>query len=162
MIARNRSRKWWNPLLVVALLAAASSAGADLLDSIQVRSQEGVTEYQIDFSIPVTYVRHFPPEEGQRVQLYLWSARMAGIEPIETTVYKPRRDPERDLPFSVEYTTARRCFGTGDEILGREPICLDIQFKQPMHYRIRPGTDGRSIVLTVLPSIKPVAPNPKK
>jgi hypothetical protein len=154
------------PLALATLFALgwswSATISAGLLDNIQARSLEGVTEYQLDFSVPVGYVRHFPPDQGKRIKLYLWSEALTHSEPIETTTYKPRYTPAREIPFSVQYTTARPCFATRDEVLDNRSICLDIEFKESVRYRIRPGTDGRSILITVLPGPGASAPNPKK
>jgi hypothetical protein len=45
----------------------------------------------------------------------------------------------------VAYSTVRNCFAV------RDPLCLDIQFNRPVRYRLGPGDDGRSILLTLLP-----------
>lgn len=160
MTGFNRNR--WGRLLVIGLMTAAGSAGADdLLDDIQIRTEQGVTEYELDFTIPITYVRHFPPEQSQLLKLYLWGAGMEDSEPVDLAEYKPRHVGP-SLPFTVRYTTVRQCFGARDEAPGRQPICLDIQFSQTVHYRIRPGTDGRSILLTVIPATGTVSPGSKK
>ncbi|KPK68904.1 MAG: hypothetical protein AMJ84_10390, partial [Acidithiobacillales bacterium SM23_46] len=57
-------------------------------------------------------------------------------------------------PFRVIYTTARNCFAVPD------PLCLDIQFSAPVTYRVRQGEDGRSIILTLLPTAETEKPKP--
>jgi hypothetical protein len=153
MISRNH--KWWSRLLAIGLMAAAGSAGAQLLDYIEANSDQGVTEYRLQFSIPIFYIKHFPPEVGKRVRIVLQSTAPGAWEQLDYVEYLSVPTPANAPPMTVGYTTVRDCFAATN------PICLDIEFSKPVHYRIRPGTDGRSLLFTVLPSTEP-ADKPKK
>lgn len=135
---------------------AAASASAQLLDDIEVRTQEGVAEIRLLFSVPVRYLRHFPPDRGELIKLYLQVPTLDGQ--TEELLEEYKRTPTIPLVprFAVMYSTARSCFAA------RDPLCLDIQFSRPVRYRLAPGNDGRSMILTVLPENDPRQSPPDK
>lgn len=136
-------------LLVAAALAAlASNAGAQLIDDIEARTDQGVTEVRLQFNMPVRYVRHFPADRGDLVKLYLQALTLEGLEEIDRTAYKRTPAVPQLPPFKVLYTTVRNCFAV------RDPVCLDIQFSQPVRFTIHQGDDGRSILLHILPDAR--------
>jgi hypothetical protein len=150
-------KRWWRSLLPAIALGFTATASAQLLDSIDTRIDQGVTEIRLQFSVPVQYLKHFPVDQGELVKLYLQSAGLEDTEPLRLTEFKRVRTTSDTLPFRVLYTTARNCFAVAN------PICLDIQFSHPVHFRIRPGTDGRSILFVVLPEAENPAPaKPKR
>lgn len=151
------ARRWVGLLLTAALGFAATVRADLLLDAIDTRVDQGITEIRLQFSLPVQYLKHFPVEEGELVKLYLQSAALEGSEPLTLTEYKQARTKSDTLPFRVLYTTVRNCFAVSN------PICLDIQFNHPVRYRIRPGTDGRSILFLVMPEAgNPPPATPKR
>ena len=145
---KSRDGIWIGFLL--ALAAGMPTLGqAQILEDIDTRSEQGVTEFRLQFSVPVQYLRHFPEDRGELIKLYLQSAGLEGEDPVRIAEFK--RSPKSASaapPFKVLYTTVRDCFATSN------PICLDIQFNHPVHFRIRPGSDGRSILLIVLPDVE--------
>lgn len=142
-------------LVVVALTAGTMPAGAQILDDIEVRTHEGVAEVRLLFSQQVRYLKHFPPDQGQLIKLYLQAVSLDGFQEVPFEEYK--RSPSIPLipPFTVAYTTVRNCFAV------RDPLCLDIQFNRPVRYQLRPGHDGRSVLLIVLPDNAPQPQPPK-
>ncbi len=137
-------------ILLSALLAGlVPAADAQLLDDIETRTDQGAAEIRLHFSVPVRYVKHFPDAQGEQVKLYLQALTLDGVEEHELREYKGAPAITTVPPFTVLYTTARSCFAVPG------PVCLDIQFSHPVRYRIRPGEDGRSIVLIVLPDAIP-------
>jgi hypothetical protein len=152
----SRDQKWWSRLLLaIGLMATAGSAAAQLLDYIEANSDQGVTEYRLQFSIPIFYIKHFPPEQGKRVKIFLQATGPGAAEQLDYVDYLSVPTPANAPPMKVGYTTVRDCFAATN------PICLDIEFSKPVRYRIRPGKDGRSLLLTVLPGTEP-ADKPKK
>ncbi len=122
----------------------ASVCQAQLLDDIEVRSDQGVVEIRLQFTAPVRYIKHFPAERGELIKLYLQVLSLDGTEEMPLQEYK--RTPSIPLvpPFTVMYSTVRSCLSV------RDPLCLDIQFSKPVRFNIRQGADGRSILLHVL------------
>lgn len=133
-------------LLAGLLCLSALVASAQLLDDVDVRSEQGVAEMRLRFTAPVRYIKHFPAERGELLKIYLQVFQMDPAEERTAQEYKHARTVSPVPPFRVMYTTARNCFAVPD------PLCLDIQFNQPVTYRVRQGDDGRSIVLTLLPA----------
>lgn len=139
----------WFGLLLALAVGMPTPGHAQILEDIDTRSEQGVTEFRLQFSVPIQYLRHFPEDRGELIKLYLQSTGLEGEEPVRIAEFK--RSPKSASaapPFKVLYTTVRDCFATSN------PICLDIQFNHPVHFRIRPGSDGRSIVLVVLPELE--------
>ncbi len=132
-------------LLLSAGVLSCAPAGAQLLDDIEVRSDQGVAEIRLQFSVPVRYIKHFPAEHGELIKLYLQILSLEGVEERDLQAY--RRTPSIPLvpPFTVVYSTVRTCLAV------RDPLCLDIQFNKPVRFHVRQGEDGRSILLHVLP-----------
>lgn len=132
-------------LLCSLLVGITPTAGAQLIDDIEARTDAGVTEIRLEFSLPVRYVKHFPQDRGELVKLYLQALTVDGLDEIERTTYKRVSAAPLVPPFKVLYTTVRSCFAV------RDPVCLDIQFNQPVRYTIHQGDNGRSILLHILP-----------
>jgi hypothetical protein len=133
-------------LVLAALLAmTAGAAPAQLIDDIETRSEQGVAELRLQFSLPVRYIRHFPEERGELVKIYLQAMSRDGLDPMDLQTYQRVPSVSGVPPFTLQYSTVRNCFAVPD------PICLDVQFRQPVQFRIRPGEDGRSLILVVLP-----------
>jgi hypothetical protein len=130
-------------------MTLAPTAAAQLIDDIEAHTEQGVTEVRLQFNMPVRYVKHFPQERGELVKLYLQALTLDGLEEIDRTAYKRTPAAPHLPPFKVLYTTVRNCFAVLD------PVCLDIQFSQPVHFTIRQGDDGRSILLHILPDTRP-------
>jgi hypothetical protein len=143
-------------MLAGALLAAVSHA--QLLDDIEARSDQGIAEIRLQFTVPVRYIKHFPAEYGDLIKLYLQVLSLDGVEEMDLQEHK--RIPKIPLvpPFTVAYSTARTCLSQrlSERDLSplppvRDPLCLDIQFNKPVRFNVRQGVDGRSILLHVLP-----------
>ena len=133
-------------LLLTGILLAGVSR-AQLVDDIEVRSDQGVAEIRLRFAVPVRYIKHFPTDNGQIIKLFLQVLSLDGIEEIEPREYKHIRVTAPVPAFSVTYSTVRTCHSV------RDPLCLDIQFNKAVRFDVRPGEDGRSIVLHVLPEL---------
>lgn len=143
-------------LLTVLGCSLPAMAGAEIIDDIEVKAEQGVQEYRIHFTVPVQYVKHFPQARGELIKLYLQALRLDESGPVDRVTYKRMPKLANLQPFTLVYSTVRSCFAVMD------PICLDIQFNQPVRYNIRPGEDGRSIVLVLLPDTERHDSAPKK
>lgn len=138
--------------LLAACALTCASASAQLLDDVEVRSDQGVAEIRLQFTVPVRYIKHFPAERGEIVKLYLQVLSLEGVDEAELQEFK--RTPSIALvpPFTVVYSTVRNCHAV------RDPLCLDIQFNKPVRFSVHQGEDGRSILLHVLPDTDPRLP----
>lgn len=145
-IGYGMATRWLLPALLFVLgCGLPMTAAAELIDDIEAHTVQGVAEIRLQFTVPIRYIKHFPADRGELIKLYLQTVGLEDVEEIYPREYA--RTPAIPLapPFHVVYTTARTCFAVQD------PLCLDIQFSQPVRFRIRPGNDGRSILLTILP-----------
>lgn len=138
-------RMWLRALGLATWALFTTIANAQLLDDIEVRSDQGVSEIRLHFTAPVRYIKHFPAERGELIKLYLQVLSLDGTEERDLQEYK--RTPSIPLvpPFTVMYSTVRTCLSV------RDPLCLDIQFSKPVRFSVHQGEDGRSILLHVLP-----------
>jgi hypothetical protein len=145
----SKVRRYILSLLLTLSALCCAPAEAQLLDDIEVRSDQGVSEIRLHFTAPVRYIKHFPAERGELIKLYLQVLSLDGTEEMPLQEYK--RTPSIPLvpPYTVMYSTARTCLAV------RDPLCLDIQFSKPVRFRVRQGEDGRSILLHVLPETDP-------
>jgi len=148
-VRRTICSPWLRALGLATCALFATIANAQLLDDIEVRSDQGVSEIRLHFTAPVRYIKHFPAERGELIKLYLQVLSLDGTEEMPLQEYK--RTPSIPLvpPYTVMYSTARTCLAV------RDPLCLDIQFSKPVRFRIRQGEDGRSILLHVLAETDP-------
>lgn len=140
-------------VVILAGLLTALPVCAQILEDIEVRTQNSAAELRLLFSMPVRYVKHFPPEKGQLIKLYLQTLGLEGEPEVEYQEYK--RVPAMSPSFKVNYSTAQHCLAMS----GR--LCLDIQFEKPVRFRIRQGDDGRSILMLVLPDTQISEPAPR-
>ena len=140
-------------VLFLASLFLASASHADLLEDMETRTEHGVGEIRLVFSVPVRYLKHFPADHGELLKIYFET--FGADEPGNIDLRGYKRSPAMPLvpAYTVTYTTARSCYAA------RAPLCLDIQFSQPVTYRLKPGEDGRSLLLHILPEVdKPKSP----
>jgi len=147
--------RWFWRLVGMGWLLVTPMSNAQLIDDIDVRSEQGVTEFRLQFSMPIRYLKHFPEDQGELVKIYLQAVVTGGLDPIDLQAYKRTPSAPGVPPFTIQYTTVRSCYAVLD------PVCLDIQFSRPARFKIRPGEDGRSLVLVVLPDSN-AAPAPKR
>jgi len=150
MIEFRSKVRWLSALVLLLGYALPLVSRAQLIDDIEARTVQGVAEIRLQFTVPVRYIKHFPEERGEMIKLYLQTVGLEDREEIYPREFVHTPPIPLGSPFHVVYTTARTCFAIQD------PLCLDIQFSKPVRFRIRPGNDGRSILLTVLPDSEPV------
>jgi len=150
------SRRLMCALLFSLGCSVSSMAAAEVLNDIEVSTDQGVVEYRLQFSVPIQYIKHFPQDQGELIKLYLQALRLDDADRVDRMVYKRTPILADSPPFNLIYSTTRGCFAVLD------PICLDIQFNQPVRFKIRQGEDGRSIILIVLPDTTNRNPASKK
>jgi hypothetical protein len=131
-------------LLGVALACSAlisAPVNARLIDDIEVSAAGDNIRITIRFTIPLRYLRHFPPAKGEILNVYLQS--VSGEDLRETLGHPPfdevRRSPRNSLLpcFTVTYVPPHDPRGA--------PLQLVIQFKPAESYTVRLGEDGRSL-----------------
>jgi hypothetical protein len=143
--------KWPARLFAIGALLAASAAPAQLLDEIQVAKDNGFARVRLAFTTPVRYVRHFPPEHGQIINVFLGNLAQGEPDDADRAERRIGFTSKYVPPFTVTYTARANCDRTP------KPICVTIQFEKAVSYTIRVGDDGRSLLLFI-PLAPPDAP----
>lgn len=122
-------------LLVLAALTAASVASPQILERIEINRINGVAEIRVGFGTQVQYLRHTPLAKGKTLNVFVRLINL-GVpegEPVEETLVAPATDL---VPaFSVVYPR-----------LGN---AIAVTFVQETSWDVRPGGDGRSILIKV-------------
>ncbi len=129
-------------LVPVLWLFASHAALAQLLDDIEIRPSNGDAEIRIKFTMPVRYLRHFPLEKGELVNIYFQIVSVDGVdEPLRE---EHRKSPPSKLvpPFTVTFTS----FGATNIV--RDPMYVAIQFSKAVSYKVQ-QKDNNSFILTV-------------
>jgi hypothetical protein len=149
---RKRYLAWFRAGTLLCLCMLGAHASAQVLDTIEVSRQGDSAVLEANFSRPVFYVRHFPPEKGETLQIYL-RVPVVLSEPSqrEIAVRKSLKGPPIDhLPLQdVTY-----------EGTGVEGPRLIVRFTRPVHYSIEKGRDDRSIRIIVRVGAAPAGPKP--
>lgn len=136
-----------NPLLGVAMLFMAftspgiARAQDVILDDVETATETEWAQIRIHFTLPVNYVRHFPQERGQLLQIYFTVAGLDSqnvslreeIRNISATPVMPATTITYEPPLSLN--------------LQRDPSSLSVRFDHPVNYDVRPGEDHRSLVI---------------
>lgn len=68
---RKRCLAWFRTGTLLGLCIMCAHAAAQVLDTIEASRQGDSAVTEANFSRPVFYVRHFPPEKGDTLQIYL-------------------------------------------------------------------------------------------
>lgn len=136
-----------NPLLGVAMLFMAfagpgiARAQDVILDDVETATETEWTQIRIHFTLPVNYVRHFPQEHGQLLQIFFTIAGLDSknislreeVRNISATPVMPAATITYEPPLSLN--------------LQRDPSLLSVKFNRPVNYDVRPGEDHRSLVI---------------
>jgi hypothetical protein len=122
-------------LIALILLGPIDAAWSQILDRMEVSRINGVAEIRIGFSTQVQYLRHSPEAKGKVLNVFLRVIGSTGpeAEAPEETLRAPPTDivPE----FTVVYPR-----------LGNAMV---ITFSQETTWSVKPGSDGRSVVIIV-------------
>lgn len=143
------SRHACHALAKALLLAAAMSAAGQIMAQpvrgriiadVAVNEQADKTELTIKFTFPVRYVRHFPEDYGDTVEIQLKDIM---VSEIDADLLK-RRESVR-LPQATGVPLLDISY-EGD--LPGGPY-LSIRFLAPVAFAVRQGNDFRSLTVTV-------------
>ena len=129
-------------LIALLLFLAWSSVGAQVLDRIEINRIGKEAEIRILFTTEIQYLRHVPLDHGKQLRIFF---RITNPQIVESDLpQETLTSPNTDLVprFSVTFP----------ELING----MLIDFSQSMQFRVRPGEDAKSIVITV-----PVPPGAK-
>lgn len=136
---------------LLLLCALAGHAAAEIIDDISLRTDaNGEIDAIIKFTVPVQYLRHFPVRKSLDLEIYF--NILGSVPRDEWQNYLSHISPPSDHIRGFTVTT--RDLNTGPRI--------EVHFKRPAEFSVRPGSTDRSIVLHVKPDMaaKPAAVSP--
>jgi hypothetical protein len=128
-------------LLMVLTTVNIVRAQDVILDDVETATETEWAQIRIHFTLPVNYVRHFPQERGQLLQIFFTVAGLDSqnislreeIRNVSATPVMPATTITYDPPLSLN--------------LQRDPSSLSVRFDRPVNYDVRPGEDHRSLVI---------------
>lgn len=129
-------------LLCMAFVSTGIAHAQDvILDDVETATETEWVQIRIHFTLPVNYVRHFPQERGQLLQIFFTVAGLDSqnislreeIRNVSATPVMPATTITYDPPLSLN--------------LQRDPSSLSVRFDRPVSYDVRPGEDHRSLVI---------------
>jgi hypothetical protein len=137
------------------MLGLTQFANAQLLDEIVINPSTVGAEVNIRFTSQIQYLRHYPKDSGNKIQVYFRVLALDAPEPLPVDEY--RKSPPSDLlpSFTVSYSPRGSC----DAVSSNH--CVVIQFSRPVQYKIKPGRDGYSMTLQVTTLTSPETTQPK-
>lgn len=144
--------KW---IFACLMLGLAQFANAQLLDEIEINPSAVGAEVNIRFASQIQYLRHYPKDTGDKIQVYFRLLALDAPEPLPAAEY--RKSPPSDLlpSFTVSYSPRGSCDAASSN------HCVVIQFSRPVQYKIKPGKDAYSVTLQVTARTSPETTKPK-
>lgn len=126
---------------MTVLWASSCTASAEIVDGISLRvDANNELDAAIKFSVPVTYLRHFPEQKSQNLVIYF---SIPGIVPREQWLnVESNRTATSKTVRSFRITT--RDLSSGPRI--------EIEFHQPVEYSVTTGKDNQSILVHIKPA----------
>jgi tetratricopeptide (TPR) repeat protein len=133
--------------LLAGLLAFFSGAlSAQPIERVDVERSGPEAEIRIRFTTTIQYLRHFPATEGEFIRVIL-QFTATGDSSVGRVILDSRTPPTGGLVprFTVSWP--------------EEGGTLGVRFAERVHFRVRPGPDGRSLYVYVpLPAALQAAP----
>ena len=129
-------------LLLLTLTAGYTARAQDvILDDVETATETEWVQIRIHFTLPVNYVRHFPQERGQLLQIFF---TVAGIDSQNVSL----REEIRNVPATPVMPATTITYDPPLSLnLQRDPSSISVRFNRPVNYDVRPGEDHRSIVI---------------
>lgn len=131
-------------LLIAALLEVsalmAQPARGRIISNVTVSEQADRTVLAVEFTFPVRYVRHFPEDYGETVEIQLKEVMVSAIDAdlLQRRESYPLQDIDNVPLLDISYE--------GD--LPGGPY-LTVRFYKPVAFTVRQGSDFRSLAVTV-------------
>lgn len=129
-------------LLFMALATAGITYAQDIiLDDVDTSVEPDWVQIRIHFTMPVNYVRHFPQEHGQLLQIFF---TIVGVDADNISL----REEVRNVPATPVMPATTITYEPPLSLnLRRDPSTLLVRFDRAANYDVRPGEDHRSIVI---------------
>ncbi len=150
-------------LMFMALVTGSIAQAQDvILDDVETSVEPEWAQIRIHFTLPVNYVRHFPQERGQLLQIFF---TIAGLDSQNVSLQEEVRNISATPVMPATIITYKPPLSLN---LQRDPSSLSVRFDRPVNYDVRPGEDHRSLViyLPIVPAetkeTKPAGATPDK
>lgn len=146
-------------LFMMLAVASITRAQDNMLDDVDTSVEPNWVQIRIHFTMPINYVRHFPDERGQLLQIFF---SIVGVNANNLNLMEEIRNVPATLVIPATTITFKPPLSLD---IRRDPSTLLVRFDHPVNYDVRPGDDQRSIVIyiPVTPvEIKPAEPAKNK
>lgn len=128
-------------LLLLMQAPAIVQAQDPLLDDVETSVEPDWAKIRISFTLPINYVRHFPKDHGQLLQIFF---TVAGLDSHNISLLEDTRHVSATPVFPDTTIT----YDPPPSLnLQRDPSSLSVRFDRDVDYDVRPGDDHRSIVI---------------
>ncbi len=142
-------------LVFVGALLITLPAAAQLLDEPDITPVGDMGEIHINFSTPITYLRHFPQDIGDTVRIFIDVADPCADETIRNQEHKNYPAGGLVNPFTITFPEIvsgndngnKTCTITKTKNINTNETIL-IKFENQTQYQIRLGEDNHSIIIT--------------
>jgi len=128
-------------LLWLVLIAGSVHAQDPLIDDVDTAVEPDWAMIRVHFIMPINYVRHFPKDHGQQLQIYF---TIAGMDTHNISLLEETRHVSATPVFPDTTITYAPPVSLH---LQRDPSSLSVRFDREVTYEVRPGDDHRSIVI---------------
>lgn len=125
-----------------------------LIDEVDTATEAEWAEIRIHFITPVNYVRHFPQEHGQLLEIFF---TVSGLDLQNISL---REDTHHVAATPIMPDTVITYGPPASLNIQRDPSTLSIRFDRDVNYDVKPGDDNRSLVIYI--HIVPVENKPPK
>jgi len=130
-------------ILGTALLLLSSAHADDVIDNVDVTVGTDYAEIRVKLAIAANYVRHFPLDSGQIIEVYIQPISLDGFElPTRSEIYRSHA-PNTVPCFSIGFTPLNRPLSL------REAFPLVIRFGEPVHFKLTGGHDNHGFSLRI-------------
>jgi len=127
-------------VLLLILSLASNRVFGEIIDDINLSTgSTGEVDAAITFTVPIQKLRYFP--KGKSKYLIVYFNIVDNVSRDQWQDYEATRSPPSDL--IVGFTVTTKDLNTGPKI--------EIQFNQPVEYRLTGGRDGRSLKIHIRP-----------
>ncbi len=123
------------------LPARAQPARDRVLTDLRIDETPSCAVITIDFAFPVRYVRHFPYDKGDELRIALRPLRIAATE--ASALFRR----ESMVPPTNDFAALQDVIFEGD-IQGGPYLTL--RFRTPVSYKVKQGSDFRSLTVAVV------------
>jgi tetratricopeptide (TPR) repeat protein len=127
--------------LVAATAAHAQRAGGRVITGLDVTGPKDCTALRVDFSLPMRYLEHFPPHEGDDIRVKVMPVAVSDEERDSVRVRESARLSTPDARVPLQEVTFD---GTIENV-----ALLTFDFERPVTFSMDQGEDFRSLVLFV-------------